>query len=81
VSPDPIGFEGGDVNWYGYVRNAPSKFIDPLGLQVSIKGVPVQIAKAIEAGSPEAVEALGGTCDMIAKANKISHLFITQDMG
>ena len=75
VSPDPIGFEGGDVNWYGYVRNAPSKFIDPLGLQVSIKGVPVQIAKAIEAGSPEAVEALGGTCDMIAKANKISHLF------
>ncbi len=32
ISEDPIGFRGGDVNLYGYVRNAPSVFTDPLGL-------------------------------------------------
>jgi hypothetical protein len=31
VSKDPIGFGGGDVNLYGYVFNAPVKFIDPTG--------------------------------------------------
>jgi RHS repeat-associated protein len=32
LSEDPIGFEGGDVNLYGYVANNPLTFIDPLGL-------------------------------------------------
>ena len=31
ISQDPIGFRGGDVNLYGYVRNNPLSFIDPLG--------------------------------------------------
>ena len=31
ISEDPIGFEGGDVNLYGYVWNDPIKFVDPLG--------------------------------------------------
>jgi len=29
---DPIGFEGGDANLYGYVLNDPVNFTDPLGL-------------------------------------------------
>lgn len=37
ISEDPIGFSGGDVNLYGYVRNAPSIAIDPMGLE----GVPL----------------------------------------
>jgi RHS repeat-associated protein len=33
ISEDPIGLRGGDVNFYAYVRNSPTNFIDPLGLQ------------------------------------------------
>lgn len=32
ISEDPIGFRGGDVNLYGYVRNNPVNYFDPLGL-------------------------------------------------
>jgi RHS repeat-associated protein len=31
LSVDPIEFEGGDVNLYAYVQNAPIKLADPLG--------------------------------------------------
>ena len=33
VSEDQLGFAGGDFNLYGYVRNKPTRFVDPLGLQ------------------------------------------------
>ena len=36
ISEDPIGFAGGDINFYGYVRNSPLTFTDPLGLDVTI---------------------------------------------
>ena len=32
ISEDPIGFCGGDVNLYGYARNNPLMFKDPMGL-------------------------------------------------
>jgi uncharacterized protein RhaS with RHS repeats len=32
VSEDPIGFVGGDINVYSYVRNNPLSSSDPLGL-------------------------------------------------
>ncbi|MDP9179776.1 MAG: RHS repeat-associated core domain-containing protein, partial [Gemmatimonadota bacterium] len=32
VSEDPIGFRGGDVNLYGYVKNRPLRHRDPRGL-------------------------------------------------
>jgi len=32
ISEDPLGFDGGDVNFYGYVGNDPVDFIDPSGL-------------------------------------------------
>jgi RHS repeat-associated protein len=32
ISEDPIGFLGGDPNFYAYVANNPLGFVDPLGL-------------------------------------------------
>ncbi len=32
LSEDPIGFRAADANLYRYVHNAPTQFIDPLGL-------------------------------------------------
>jgi RHS repeat-associated protein len=32
ISEDPIGFAAGDANLYAYVRNSPTRFIDPSGL-------------------------------------------------
>jgi RHS repeat-associated protein len=33
LSPDPLGFGGGDVNLFRYAGNSPTNFSDPLGLQ------------------------------------------------
>jgi RHS repeat-associated protein len=38
ISRDPIGFEGGDVNLYGYVGNNAVNLIDPFGLESIIGG-------------------------------------------
>jgi RHS repeat-associated protein len=32
LQPDPIGYDGGDLNLYGYVNNDPLNSFDPLGL-------------------------------------------------
>jgi len=34
ITEDPIGFAGGDVNVYGYVKENPLILLDPLGLSV-----------------------------------------------
>jgi len=39
ISKDPIGFDGGDVNLYGYVKNNPINLKDPSGLS-AYPGVP-----------------------------------------
>jgi len=33
ISEDPLGFKGGDPNFYAYVLNSPTDLVDPLGLQ------------------------------------------------
>jgi RHS repeat-associated protein len=35
INGDPIGFAGGDVNFYVYVQNNPVNFVDPNGLEVN----------------------------------------------
>jgi len=39
IAKDPIGFAGGDVNLYGYVRNDPINWIDPWGFERSTKTI------------------------------------------
>jgi hypothetical protein len=41
ISPDPLGFGGGDTNLYRYVGNDPVDFTDPSGLKGSSSGGPV----------------------------------------
>jgi RHS repeat-associated protein len=33
IGEDPLGFDGGDVNFYTYVGNNPAKLVDPSGLK------------------------------------------------
>jgi len=50
ISEDPIGFGGGDVNFYSYVGNRPVNVNDPLGLFApAIAAVPA-VAEAVVAG-------------------------------
>jgi RHS repeat-associated protein len=41
LSEDPIGFSGGN-NFYRYVRNSPSRFVDPSGMVIVPNGTPQQ---------------------------------------
>jgi RHS repeat-associated protein len=41
ISEDPIGFEGGDVNFYAYVENNPINHIDPDGKQITPYSTPI----------------------------------------
>jgi RHS repeat-associated protein len=36
ISEDPIGFLGGDWNLFSYVRNRPTEFVDPRGLDIAV---------------------------------------------
>ncbi|MBI3572571.1 MAG: RHS repeat-associated core domain-containing protein, partial [Candidatus Kerfeldbacteria bacterium] len=35
LQQDPIELEGGDLNFYAYVRNNPVNYKDPMGLEIS----------------------------------------------
>ena len=39
TSPDPIGINGGDFNFYRYVDNNPLSYIDPIGLHKNDRGL------------------------------------------
>ena len=59
VSADPIGFSGG-VNHYAYVRNAPTLFVDPLGLKRRSSGPEGPGGGGPGAGGPGGPGAGGG---------------------
>ncbi|MDD5160802.1 MAG: peptidoglycan DD-metalloendopeptidase family protein [Sulfuricurvum sp.] len=44
ITPDPIGFAGGDTNFYRYVGNDPVNFVDPSGLLANMAGALAQLA-------------------------------------
>jgi RHS repeat-associated protein len=45
ISEDPIGFRGRQANLYGYVRNAPTRYIDPYGL-VDFNPIPFSLPES-----------------------------------
>ena len=53
IAPDPLGFVGGDTNFYVYVRNNPVRYGDPLGMQLVWNFSPVPRGiKPEQAGQP-----------------------------
>jgi RHS repeat-associated protein len=46
TAKDPILFKGGDTNLFGYVRNNPVRFNDPLGLQVEVPEAPEHVPES-----------------------------------
>ena len=67
INGDPIGFAGGDVNFYVYVQNNPVNFIDPLGLygwKDVVGGVAILTGGSLLAiSSPAWVPIAGGVFD------------------
>ncbi len=48
LTKDPIRFDGGDTNLYGYVLQDPINFVDPDGMQLTVIGrIAVSIAARI----------------------------------
>ncbi len=75
IAEDPIGFAGGDINFYAYVGNSPTNFADPDGLLASLgrriafcagKQAFRTLARQGLAGlAPEAAQALNNVLDFL----------------
>jgi RHS repeat-associated protein len=55
ITPDPIGLEGG-INLFSYVANAPTRLIDPWGLQAGYRGIRGLMMRLGEKRSRKAIE-------------------------
>jgi RHS repeat-associated protein len=63
ISEDPIGFAGGDVNLYGYVKNSSINLIDPTGLIGICTGA---LGNPVPCGS-EFPHALGSAANFVGR--------------
>jgi RHS repeat-associated protein len=67
ATEDPLGFRGGDVNFYGYAQGDPISLVDPLGLMTD--SVTEAIKQAAARGNVQELEALlDATGNQAAKA-------------
>lgn len=65
LSKDPILFDGGDTNLYGYVLNDPVNLIDPEGLYALCDGVRCSFdGSRPVGGSIGGIAPIGGACDI-----------------
>jgi RHS repeat-associated protein len=61
LSPDPIGFSGGDPNLYRYVKNSPVGAIDPSGnVKIEIVHNPIERQRGILRINAPSLTILGG---------------------
>lgn len=76
LSKDPILFDGGDTNLFGYVNNDPVNFRDPSGLAaIGAPAVfPIDLDGGGGAGSIGAgiggIGAIGGVCDIVLQSRQ-----------
>ncbi len=74
ISEDPIGLEGGDVNLYAYVWNAPATFADSSGLSGSGFGaVPYPTKPGVGGGIGSIVTMGHAVADFIRNYNDMRH--------
>jgi RHS repeat-associated protein len=79
ISADPVGFHGGDINLYAYVRNNPVLYLDPWGLiyikdrSVNISDLNVEI-KATWPLIDEVSQKYRGDDATITSANDSKHM-------
>ena len=66
LTPDPIGFLGGELNLFSYVNNNPINLIDPLGLEFSdiLPGIKKAITEGTIGGAYAVGEATKATADI-----------------
>jgi uncharacterized protein RhaS with RHS repeats len=73
LSKDPIGFDGGDMNLYGYVLGDPVNFFDPRGLY------DVAVGGGGGAGVGDATVAAAIAVSVAAEKNKTQDAYSKQD--
>ena len=61
TAKDPILFDAGDTNLYGYVLNDPVNWLDPSGLQEKCEVCEIQAKKALEKTAKMWIKSKGGT--------------------
>jgi len=73
LSEDPIGFRGGDVNVYRYVRNTPQVAIDPTGQTTIVPILPPLGSRDDLQGSNYVIDAVTGAKAILDAENAWGH--------
>ena len=72
TAKDPIRFEGGDTNLYGYVLQDPINLIDPYGKSAwSVIGGGLVVGGVVVVGTTGGIGAVAGGCMMMAAGVKM----------
>jgi RHS repeat-associated protein len=78
TAKDPIGFDGGVTDLYGYVVNNPVNFIDLYGLEMSdiLPGIGTAIVEGINGGAYAVGEAAKATADIAVNGHPLAQTAI-----
>jgi len=78
TAKDPIFFDGGDTDLYGYVLNNPVNLIDPSGLEFSdiLPGIKKAIVEGTKGGAYAVGEAAKATADIAMHGHPLAQVAI-----